>query len=274
MEAPVSVLWVCPLCREPLHPEGGSLQCPARHSFDVAREGYVNLLPSHRKRSREPGDSRDMIDARRRVHGADVYRPLVDAIIAALAPHVAPGDAVLDLGCGEGYYTQGIMAEIADARFYGVDIAKPAVRMAAKACTQASFAVASAYDLPLPENCMSAVFNVFAPVSVPELQRVLRPGGLYLKVTPGARHLWALRQLLYDEPRPHVEAQPTPPGFTLENSRSLPFKLDLHGELLRDLVAMTPYAYGGQRENKARLEALTNLPVEADFVLSNYRCDD
>ncbi|PLW69716.1 putative RNA methyltransferase [Pseudohalioglobus lutimaris] len=270
----MSPLWTCPLCGEPLRPEGKALQCPARHSFDYARERYVNLLATHRRHSREPGDSREMIDARRRVHGADVYRPLLEALVATLQPVLGVGDSLLDLGCGEGYYSHGVTTALPRVRLYGVDIAKPAVRLAAKACPQGEFAVASAFDLPLPEASMQAIFSVFAPASDAELLRLLKQGGYYLKVMPGADHLWELRQLLYDAPRRHDRAQVDLAGFESVAHRPVQFALNLQGALLHDLVAMTPYAYGGQRENKARLLELESLQVQADFVLSLYRRGD
>ncbi len=267
----MSTFWCCPLCREPLQREGNSLQCAARHCFDYAREGYVNLLPAQRKRSREPGDSREMIDARRRVHGASLYQPLVDAIVAALRPLLAEGDSVLDLGCGEGYYSQGLLAASLPIDLFGLDIAKAAVRLAAKACPAGEFAVASAFDVPLPARSMSAVVSVFAPASDAELARLLRPGGHYLKVAPGANHLWELRQLLYSSPRPHEQSPGCPAGLEVIALTPVTFTLDLQGQLLQDLVAMTPYAYGGQRENKARLAELDSLQCQADFALTLCR---
>lgn len=267
----MSLLWLCPLCREPLQREGNSLQCPARHCFDYAREGYVNLLPANRKGSGEPGDNREMIEARRRVHESDLYRPLADALCSVLQALVEPGDSLLDLGCGEGYYSKAVISALPSTRIYGVDIAKAAVRFAAKACPTGHFAVASAFDIPLPAQSVSAVFSVFAPASDAELVRLLKPGGYYLKVTPGASHLWELRQLLYDTPRQHAEQPSLPAGFDTAAQSSVQFPFTLKDSLLDDLVAMTPYAYGGQREKKEKLAALDCLQTQADFVLTLYR---
>ena len=110
-----TVPWCCPLCGDPLSQRDRALSCPSRHSFDIAREGYVNLLPANRKRSRDPGDNREMIEARRRVHAADVYRPLAERL-ASLVSETAGGDArVLDLGCGEGYYAAVLLQHCPDS---------------------------------------------------------------------------------------------------------------------------------------------------------------
>lgn len=257
--------WTCPLCQAPLQRQGGTLVCPARHSFDIAREGYVNLLPVARKRSRDPGDNPEMIQARRRVHEADVYRPLADSLARVLGEAAGDTAAVLDLGCGEGYYTGVLLEHMPELALYGVDISRAAVRLAARACRGASFSVASAAGVPLPDHSMDAVVSVFAPATDSELRRILRPGGYFLKVWPAAEHLWELRELLYDEPRPHREELPRIAGFSVHECARVDYRVELEGQLLRDLVAMTPYAYGGQRENKRKLEQAGSLCVGMSF---------
>lgn len=97
----------CPLCHQPLSREKNSYICPQRHQFDMAKEGYVNLLPVQHKRSRDPGDSAEMIQARRAFLDAGHYQPLRDAIVAQLRERLdEKATAVLDIGCGEGYYTR------------------------------------------------------------------------------------------------------------------------------------------------------------------------
>ena len=242
--------------------------CLAGHSFDIAREGYVNLLPANHKRSRDPGDNREMIDARRRVHAARLYQPLAERVADIVATMAGEGDAVLDLGCGEGYYAGVVLQRCPGVALYGVDISKAAVRLAARVLTGAQFAVASAARVPLPAGSVDAVISVFAPVVGEELQRLLRPGGCYVKVTPAPKHLWALRELLYDEPRPHKDAADLPRGFVQVVKEEIGFGVDLEGQLLQDLVTMTPYAYRGQRENKERLAGLERLSLEMAFQLT------
>ena len=259
--------WSCPLCQLPLQRQGGALVCPSRHSFDIAREGYVNLLPVGRKRSRDPGDNRDMIDARRRVHAAQFYRPLADRLSSCVRDFAGSSATVLDLGCGEGYYAGVLLEQLPGLSLYGVDISKAAVRLAARTCPRAQFAVASAARVPLPDQCLDTIVSVFAPVTVSELRRLLRPGGIYLKVVPAPEHLWSLRSLLYDQPRAHAENLPALAGFSVREKMALAYEVELDGPLLQDLVAMTPYAYGGQRENKQRLAERERLSVGMAFQL-------
>ena len=265
-------MWTCPHCREALALDTErSLVCNSGHRFDLAREGYVNLLSVNRKRSKEPGDSAEMIAARGRVHEAGLYQPLAAAMAELIvASGQEPGSA-LDLGCGEGYYSLALLEAFPEIELYGVDIAKSAVRLAARRCKAGRFAVASAFDVPLADTSLDLVQSVFAPVDNSELRRLLRPDGLYLKVVPAPRHLWELRCLLYDEPRPHADQLPCPTGFELLGRQTLEYRLTLDRELLRDLVAMTPYAHKGQREHRRRLEELDRLDLQMAFTLEVMR---
>ena len=247
-------MWACPYCRLELHAndDARSLFCAGGHAFDRAREGYVNLLPPNRKHSRDPGDNAAMVAARRRVHSADIYRPLADAVVAQLAAEQVRG-RVLDLGCGEGYYTQYLVAALSHTAVIGVDISRSAARLAAKTCPGAHIAVASAFDLPVTDGSVDAAVRIFAPSDDSELVRVLRPGGCYLEVSPGPRHLWQLREGLYDTPREHATAREGISGMTLLHSAELQYELQPEPGQLADIIGMTPFAY---RADKVRREML------------------
>ncbi|QFU76589.1 methyltransferase domain-containing protein [Halioglobus maricola] len=261
--------WICPHCREPLVKVERSYHCETGHCFDQAKEGYVNLLPANRKRSRDPGDNREMVEARKRVHAADVYRTLAEAV-AAYFKELSHA-SVLDLGCGEGYYGGVVLEHAPKISMWGIDIAKPAVRLAAKAHPRGRFAVASAYEVPLGDSSMDAIFSVFAPVGESEPARLLSHEGFFLNICPAARHLWQLREHLYADPKPHKEVAAALPGLALEKQEKIGFSVALEPPLLADLVAMTPYAYGGQRESKATLEQLGVFEVQMEFLLQCYR---
>lgn len=265
-------MWSCPHCRQALSTASQtSLVCPEGHSFDLAREGYVNLLPPNRKRSLDPGDNKLMIAARRRVHDAGLYQVLATGIQAEVRKHSDEVSTVLDLGCGEGYYSAAIIEALPRACLFAVDIAKPAVRLAAKRCSGGHFAVASAFDVPLADAGMDLILSVFAPVSEHELQRLLRPGGYYLKVIPAPAHLWELRCLLYDNPQAHQAEPLSLEFFEPVNTFHVEYQLKLAGELLQDLVSMTPYAYRGQRENREKLLQLEELELQMAFTVSLQR---
>lgn len=260
-------MWTCPHCGLVLAsgPGGASLTCANGHAFDRAREGYVNLLPANRKHSTDPGDNALMVAARRRVHEAGIYRPLADALAVQLAAHGPPG-AVLDLGCGEGYYCGVLAGCLPGAGFWGVDISRAAVRLAARRYPGASFAVASTFHLPLPDQSFDRVLRVFAPTDDTEIVRVLKPSGVYLEVSPAPAHLWQLRTRLYDEPRAHAVARTDIAGMHCCGQSEVEYALPLSPALLADLVAMTPFAHRGQRERREAL--LQSGPNEATMAFS------
>lgn len=260
------MIWQCPLCQLPLESGDGIWCCSNRHSFDCAREGYVNLLPAKRKRSREPGDSAEMLQARRRFLEAGHYRPLVEAI-AALLPHT-PGLQLLDIGCGEGYYARQLQeAGWLPQALAGVDISKAGVRTAAKSQPGVQFVVAGSYGLPLAQDSVDHLLRVFAPASNEEMRRVLNPSGILLDVSPGPEHLWSLKAALYREPRRHPPPKPVQ-GFVpvVEMRCCFPFMLRSR-EVIADFLKMTPFAWKGNSAVRRELEMRDSLKLEADFVL-------
>ena len=256
------------MCRQPLS-GCAPLQCDKGHSFDRAREGYVNLLPANKKRSLEPGDNATMIAARRRVHETGVYQPLADSMASLLTDTAAiAAGPLLDLGCGEGYYAGYLGEHLSAVSILGVDMAKPAVRLAAKRYPGVEFAVASAFAVPLAADSVGSVVSVFAPAAPEELQRLLPAGGVYLKVTPAPMHLWSLREALYTAPRPHAEEAVVVTGFSPASTSTVRFTISAGQALLADIVAMTPFAYRGQREKRLLLLQRESVQLEMVFTLS------
>jgi 23S rRNA (guanine745-N1)-methyltransferase len=269
-------MWRCPVCRDDLalSDAGRRWVCPTGHSFDVAREGYVNLLLSGQRRSRQPGDSPEMVSARQRFLGTGAYDPLSAAVARAVAaeqPRV-----VLDVGCGEGRHTRSISAPAV----LGVDVAKAAVAIAARSDPGGSYAVASASDLPRQDDSVDVAVNVFGPVIPGELARVVRPGGTVVAAFPGAGHLEQLRSMVYSDPRPHAVKPPLRDAdewFIQADSLSVTFTLAFtDGAALRDLFAMTPYRWHAPPDMDDRIAAAVSPHFEtlADIQVATYRRRD
>ena len=212
-----------------------------------------------------------MVDARRRVHAAGLYQPLADAIVELFAGQLGGGVSLLDLGCGEGFYSINLLRQMGSVELHAVDVSRPAVRLAARACPDGEFAVASSFAVPLPDAGVDGAFSVFAPTSETELRRLVAPGGFFLNVAPGPEHLWQLRQMLYAQPRAHPAPANRLDGFDESRQHSLAFELNLEGQQLQDVIAMTPYAYGGRREQKQQLAELRSMRLQTAFVLSLHR---
>lgn len=262
-----SVAYRCPLCRLELEVFGSGWQCPKRHSFDIAREGYVNLLPVNKKQSREPGDNLEMMTARRRFFDSGHYLPLQLAIAELSRKHDGPW---LDIGCGEGWYSQSLQTDTREV--FGIDISRPAIKMAAKRYPESQFAVASSYDLPFFDQSFTGLLNVFAPLEPGEARRLLKPGGVLLQVTPGPEHLFALKALLYEQPRVHEPVESVLPGFTRLSTKRLQTDFELRtAEGLIDLIQMTPYAWKLQTTDAETLKQALPARVGLDVMLSLYQ---
>ncbi|WP_237054759.1 putative RNA methyltransferase [Microbulbifer sediminum] len=265
------MIWLCPVCHTAIENTRESWRCTNGHSFDRAREGYVNLLPANRKRSREPGDSADMLRARRRFLEAGHYRPLVDAI-NGLLPYRS-GRQLLDIGCGEGFYTRQLRhAGWPAGALGGIDISKAGARMAARSQPGIQYVVAGSYAIPVQTDSVDHLLRVFAPAADSELQRVVNPGGTLLDVAPGPEHLWSLKRALYAEPREHAPPKPVE-GFAPEVEMRCSFRLVLQGAgAVADFLAMTPFAWKGDSSARENLEQRDSLELEADFVLRRLVC--
>ncbi len=271
-------LFSCPLCGQPLAAVQQGLSCPAGHRFDRAREGYVHLLPVNQKHSRAPGDDKGMVAARRAFLERGWYRPLRETLSALAVELTGPEPVVLDAGCGEGYYTGGVHEALAGAgkrpRTAGIDISKFSLQKAAKRYPDVAFAVASAYRLPVADGSVELLLNVFSPLAIEEFRRVLRPGGFYIYVVPAARHLWELKQVLYDRPYPNEERETPYEGFAYERIVPVTDRIFLPGQAdIHALFQMTPYYWKTPEEGAKRLAALETLSCQVDFRIHVFRRD-
>ncbi|MBK4713828.1 MULTISPECIES: 23S rRNA (guanine(745)-N(1))-methyltransferase [Tenebrionibacter/Tenebrionicola group] len=266
--------FLCPICHAPLADEKNALRCSAGHYFDKAKEGYVNLLAVQYKRSREPGDSAEMMRARRAFLEAGHYAPLRDALAQLLADAL-PGEGaeILDIGCGEGYYTSAF-AQLARQRGgsgYGLDVSKAAVRYGARRYPDVHFCVASSHRLPFADATFDGITRIYAPCSAQELARVVKPGGVVLTVAPGPRHLVQLKALIYQEAKLHPEREELLDGFNLESQSTLAYPLSLNGRHACALLQMTPFAWRARPEVKTRLLEAVSFKCETDFAVRLWR---
>jgi 23S rRNA (guanine745-N1)-methyltransferase len=270
-------VWACPVCGEPLLLDEFAWVCPNRHSYDVAREGYVNLLLANQKRSPEPGDSSEMVQSRSRFLGRGHYAPLAERlteVVAELAESATPPLEALDSGCGEGYFLSqvhhGLEQRSVASRLRGIDVSRPAIRAAARRDPGLLLAVASVHRLPLLSSSLDVLLRVLAPIDATEFRRALRLKGHLLSVTPGPSHLYALRELVYETPKARA-AEETPNGFVLAQEETLAFPIHLTGPKdALDLLAMTPYYWHAPEEAQARLRRVEQMETGAEFVLSVY----
>lgn len=273
-----SSLFRCPNCAAPLVRGEGAYRCRAGHSFDISAAGYTHLLVANQKNSKNPGDDKAMVAARTAFLDAGYYAPLRDTLceVAARACAGKADPAVLDCGCGEGYYTAGIAAALEErnipVRMAGIDISKFALKKAAKRLKSGEFAVASAYHLPVADESADVLLNVFSPLALEEFQRVLKPGGLFVYVVPSALHLWEMKQVLYQNPYENEVKRDDYPGFEYVGARTVRETIHLIGsEHIMALFGMTPYAWKTPKAGVEKLKALETLDTQIGFDVHIYK---
>lgn len=259
----------CPLCAQALTKQERVYVCPGGHSFDVARQGYVNLLPVQQKRSLQPGDTKEQVLSRRIFLDAGFYAPIAQALCDLAARHGCTGP-ILDIGCGEGYYSTRL-AKALDAELIGLDISKEAVRWAAGRHKDALWLCASAAHLPIEDSSAGLVTSLFALTMPEEFKRVLRPDGAFIQVLAAEDHLLNLKSIIYPT-LTHKEKQTAPqvPGFRLLESRPLRFSFTVEGEQVQNLLSMTPHVYRIGKEGAERLRRTEMLTDTASCVLNLY----
>lgn len=261
-------LFVCPVCGKTLRREEGRYVCGGGHSFDIAKEGYVNLLPANHQHSKAPGDDKDMASARTRFLEGGWYEPLRLELCKLIGGCAGNSPSLLDAGCGEGWYTAALSEVVAahDGWTAGIDLSKPAVKKVARRCPAGEFAVASVYRLPLADSSVDLLVNCFSPLAAEEFYRVLKPGGKFLYVVPGPRHLWELKEVLYQNPYENEEKREEYPGFRYLDVVPVETRFTLPDPpTIEALFRMTPYYWKTPREGAARLAALNTLPLTAQF---------
>lgn len=269
-------LFRCPVCGAPLNREERVCRCPGGHSYDIAKEGYTYLLPPNQKHSADPGDDKAMAAARRDFLSAGYYKPLLNTICHQMIALSDEKPVILDAGCGEGYYTSGIRQALAVAgklpRMAGIDISKSILRLAAKREPYVEFAVASCYHLPFADHTADLLLDCFSPLAIDEFRRVLKPGGRFLYVVPGAGHLWELKQVLYDAPYPNEEKETPYDGFAYEAIVPVDFTLHLKNPAdIRSLFRMTPYCWKTPKAGVERMEKLETLDCQASFRIHIFK---
>ncbi len=265
-------LLTCPVCHAPLQQRDMVLYCPHSHTFDIAREGYVNLL-----RKKLSGDTREMLLARRTFLEGGFYQPLSDmlnALVSSYVSEIASPVTILDAGCGEGYYLGRLQQSLSQKEqlcFLGLDIAKDGIRMAAKRYQTASFVVANIKErLVIADQAIHVLLNIFAPRNPAEFARVMVPGGRLIVVIPGPRHLTQLRAVLpllqIEENKEQHVLEQFRQHFALLETVPVSYELDLQAREIQQLVMMTPNYWHLSDEARRAIGEIQAIKTLVEFV--------
>ncbi|HHP7908923.1 putative RNA methyltransferase [Acinetobacter baumannii] len=257
---------MCPVCRQRLELVSKTWRCEQGHSYDIAKQGYVNLHVVQHKHSKNPGDTPESVDARRAFLQGGYYQPLQLAVVHLLKDLKAK--MVLDIGCGEGYYTSAMQQVVEQC--IGVDIAKNAVQRAAKLNDKVTWVVGTGATLPVIDQSMDVCTSLFSPIPQTEILRVLKDDGYLIVVTPATDHLYAMREALFEQVNPHTPqkfVEQLQDLFELKEQQVIDAPLVLDQQALKNLIAMTPYAYKASPERRMQLEQKAHLQVIASFQI-------
>jgi len=262
--------YLCPICQLALLQKDKQLICEANHSFDVAKEGYVNLLPVQFKKSKAPGDNKEMVVARRNFLEKGHYSPLADKLTSLVNQFSPNANFLLDAGCGEGYYTEQHATQ--ERHVYGVDIAKEAIKRAAKRYKECHFSVGTLSNLPFSESSFDWLYSIYAPIIEKEFIRLLKPKGYLLTVTPARNHLFELKSIIYREAKAHDDEKLPITQMDLVHQEQLTYQLELNNiEDRFNLLAMTPFAFKRSENLTQTLEKMDSFSCTADFLIRIYQ---
>ena len=258
---------ICPIDGLALLFEKDALSCTHGHQFDIGKPGYANLLAVQHKRSKSPGDSKPMVNARTAFLAKDFYAPIARRLAGHIADHVRDSECeqltIVDAGCGEGYYLEQISALVEhDLHLVGFDISKWAIQRAARRCT-GTWLVASNKRIPLADNSVDFMLDLFGFPDFESFRRVLKPNGKLLRATPSTNHLIEVRNIIYPalkDTRPRQQ----PDSFKKNAQFNINYELALVAEDIHNLLAMTPHLYRAPREGLTRLAEFNALNVTVD----------
>ena len=256
----------CPICNEELVKIDNLYRCFNRHSYDIAKEGYVNLLK--KQGGKEFGDSIDMVKARRSFFLKDYYAPLKKELTCLINRYNPT--TLVDLGCGEGYYTN-YFARNCDADIMGIDISKEAVRIASKQNKNVIYVVGSIQDIPLFDKSMDLVINSFTPLDLDEINRILKSKAVLITTRVGKNHLIELKEALYDDVYLNNNVPFVDDRFKLIESKTISFIINLEtNEDITNLFMMTPYYHHTSLSSKDKLKTLNSLSITCEFNIDVY----
>ena len=265
----------CPIDASPLMMDGLSLICKNGHRFDVARQGYVNLLGPKDKRSKAPGDSKDMVSARAAFLNADFYQPLAEVcldITLTYSSTVADGRITLvDAGCGDGYYLHHVQENLPNnlrnrTSLIGFDISKWAVLQCARRCDGTWFVGSNRY-IPLVDRSVDLLFDMFGFPDYSSFLRVLAPGGRLVRLTPGDQHLIQLREIIYPNIKSPTERSSYPEILRVVAEKRISYEMTLGSEDLNNLLLMTPHMFRSTPERRQQALNHDQLSLTVDVVI-------
>lgn len=266
--------FVCPVCNEKLLLADRCYKCKNNHSFDLSKNGYVNLFQG--KGAKVHGDDKVMIKARTDFLMAGFYENLKNEVCRLCDKYTDASPKIIDCGCGECYYTEGVYNTLCQSRkapqVVGIDISKFAIMAGAKRLKALQLAVASIFHIPCRSGEFDLLINTFAPFCKEEYSRVLKKNGILMMIIPLENHLWELKKAVYEKPYKNEVSDFEIQGFELLEKSELKSRITLtSNEMIKNLFSMTPYYYKTSRSDAQKLDGISHLETQTEFAVLIYR---
>ncbi|KRN51404.1 MULTISPECIES: methyltransferase domain-containing protein [Kandleria] len=262
----------CPKCHKPLMLDGKTYKCEDHHSYDISKRGYINLLLNPDKSKNNPGDSKESLIARKAYLNTGHYDPILNEVVNYIKAHQKEHMEILDLGCGEGYYTYRMKQLLGnDHTYYGLDISKEAINMATRYDKDIHWIVGNSKNIPINDHSLDVITALFTVVNKDEIVRTLKEDGYMIHVTANRGHLIEIKHLIYDEVKVKSDKFIRLPFEVLE---SYDFKKTISIPKREDalnLLKMTPHYYHIKKEKRSVLDTLQGLDVTIDLRITVYR---
>jgi 23S rRNA (guanine745-N1)-methyltransferase len=273
-----STILICPICKQSLNKsvEERLYKCDYNHSYDIAKQGYTNLLISNQKKSNHPGESKEMIRIRREFLDKGYYQSVSDELNKISNEFlIIENGTVLDLGCGEGYYLnqmeQFFLTNHKNLDFYGLDISKEALKLASIRNKSIEWVVSSSFAIPFKEKSIDLLLSVFSPISDDECKRLIAEEGCFIRVLPNSDHLIELREIIYDKLEERREGRIMSESLKCVYESKVKYSINLKQDDLLKLLQMTPHYWKTSPENKKKVLEIKELSVTIDMNVSVFR---
>lgn len=258
---------LCPKCFKQLHYENHCYKCVNNHSYDISKEGYVNLLLS----KTNSGDNLDLVRGRINFLNRDFYFPLVKEIINILKDKFKDQLFKLcDCGCGIGYYSKHLKEALKNLDLTGVDISKDAIKYCAKNDKNSLYIVASNQKIPFEDSYFDCLLHIFSPIFLDEVKRLLNDRGILILVAPGVKHLYELKEMLYTNPYYNKIDNLILNDFSKVLEKNLEYKIDVTLDDFLNLIKMTPYFYKTKKSDIENINFKGTISITVEFIISVF----
>lgn len=251
---------LCPICKNELNRINNSYKCINNHNFDIAKQGYINL---NMHNSSSTGDNAEMINARRDFLNKDYYHFLLEEINKL----IKSSDKLVDLACGQGYYTSRFIAKDK----IGIDLSKQGLKIASKNDPNTIYLLNSIFHNPLEDKCADVITTIFAPIAKEEIVRLLKDDGSFILVKPDENHLYELKKAIYDNPYLNEIENIKIDGMYLDSEIKISSNVNLNKQDIQNLFKMTPYYNTTSKIDKEKLNNIETLNITFAFIIDVYK---